>query len=108
MMTVVFTQSIGFGLNGAQDTLVAQAFGKGQDHMCGVYLNRARVVNTAFFVPMCLVFFLTEELMLATGQDPKAATAAEQYVILMLPGVFFHLQRHCTTKFLQAQGVFRP
>ena len=68
--------------------------------MCGVYLNRARVINTAFFVPMCIIFFFTEELLIALGQDPTTAAHAESYVTTMLPGLFFLLQRHCTTKFL--------
>ena len=76
--------------------------------MCGVYLNRARVVNIAFFIPMSLFFFLTEEIMIAAGQDPATAAYSETYVTIMLPGLFFLFQRHCTNKFLQACGVFRP
>ena len=39
MMTIVF------GMNGAMETFVAQAHGAGQTALCGVYLNRAFVIN---------------------------------------------------------------
>ena len=39
MILNVFGIAIIFGMNGAMETLVAQAFGKGDLYMCGVYLN---------------------------------------------------------------------
>ena len=85
--------SIAMGLNGALDTLVSQAFGNGQYRMCGVYMNRARVVNAAFFVPMCVVLLLTEEILIAFGQDQETSSYAETYVTTLIPGVFMLLQQ---------------
>ena len=47
------------GLNGALVTLVAQAKGDDKIALCGVYLNRARLINSLCFVPlMFLVIFV--------------------------------------------------
>ena len=61
------TFSIFFGMNGALETLVAQAFGAEQLSLCGVYLNRARVVNTIIFVPMTLILLNSKYLMRELG-----------------------------------------
>ena len=74
MVLNTFCVSVAIGFNGALDTLVSQAFGNGQYRMCGVYMNRARVINVAFFVPICIVLFLTEEILLAFGQDSETAS----------------------------------
>ena len=68
--------------------------------MCGVYLNRARVINSAFFIPMVVVFFFTEEILVGAGQDPTTAAYAETYVTTLLPGLFLLLQGHCINRFL--------
>ena len=49
-----------FGLNGALETLVSQAFGSGNIHLCGIYLNRARIINTMAFIPLMIVLICSE------------------------------------------------
>ena len=80
------------GFNGALDTLVSQAFGNGQYRMCGVYMNRARVLNFAFFIPICVMLLYTEEILVALGQDRETASYSQTYVTTQIPGVFFLLQ----------------
>ena len=67
MIMNVFCLSIGMGLNNALDTLVSQAFGNGQFELCGLYLNRARIVNLFVIVPIIVVLVFTEELLVAFG-----------------------------------------
>ena len=43
------------GLNGALETLVAQAFGAKQLRLCGQYLNRGRLINTIVFIPLAIL-----------------------------------------------------
>ena len=57
------------GMNGALETLVAQAYGAGQLHLCGVYLNRARVINTVIFVPLLFILLFTKPILESLGQD---------------------------------------
>ena len=98
MIINVFGLSIAIGFNGCLDTLVSQAYGKGLYGMCGVYLNRARFLNVCFFVPVCIILFLTEEILLATGQDPTVSANAETFVITLAFGIFCLLQRQATNR----------
>lgn len=43
------------GMNGAQDTLVSQAFGLNDLQLCGRYLNRGRAILLVAFCPIMLV-----------------------------------------------------
>ena len=61
------TFSVFFGMNGALETLVAQAFGAEQLSLCGVYLNRARVINTIIFLPLVLILLGSQYLLRALG-----------------------------------------
>ena len=45
------------GMNGAAESLVAQAYGAGDLRICGVYLNRGRIINTVLYVPLVLLLF---------------------------------------------------
>ena len=59
------------GMNGALETLVSQAFGANQLKLCGVYLNRARVINTAISLPLMGVMFFTKPILSVLGQQPE-------------------------------------
>ena len=45
----IFAMSIIMGMGQAISILVAQSFGKGDLYMCGVYLNRGRVLTFCTF-----------------------------------------------------------
>jgi Na+-driven multidrug efflux pump len=47
--------SVFIGLNGAVLTLVSQAYGSGNYHKCGVFLNRGRVVSILAFIPITII-----------------------------------------------------
>ena len=64
------------GMNGALETLVAQSFGAGQLFLCGVYFNRARVINTVIFIPLLILLLFTKPLMSAFGQDEEVSEYA--------------------------------
>ena len=107
-ITNIFVFSFGFGLNGAIETLATQAFGAGDLYMCGVVLNRGRVVGTAFFLPMLLFLLYTEELLLLTGQHREVSFQAGRMAIAMAPGIWASIQFEAERNFLQALGEFTP
>ena len=59
--------SIVIGLNGALETLTSQAFGAKNLDLCGVYLNRSRFVMIMFFIPITLLWFQTERVLVYIG-----------------------------------------
>jgi Na+-driven multidrug efflux pump len=56
-----------YGLLMAMDTLVSQAKGAGNLELCGVYLNRSRFILTIFYIPMVLISYYVEEILIALG-----------------------------------------
>ena len=63
VVTNVFFSSIAFGLNGALETLVSQAYGAMDFDMCAVYLHRSRLVLLIALIP-CSALLLNTERML--------------------------------------------
>ena len=95
------------GLNGAQETLTSQAYGSGNHlKLCGVYLNRGRMINITFYIPLALILcFFAETILVAIGQDPKVSRDAHSYICLTMPGIFFRGQFDLTKRFLQAMRI---
>ena len=63
-LTNLIVLSFLLGLNGAQENLTTQAFGNGKLELCGVYLNRGRVILLTFALPIVLlVIFFGEDIL---------------------------------------------
>ena len=88
------------GMNGALETLVAQAYGADQLGLCGVYLNRARVINTIIFLPLMLVLLFTKPILGALGQQEEVIEHAYTYVISNLLSVYLLGMFDLTKRFL--------
>jgi Na+-driven multidrug efflux pump len=80
--------SIMVGLNGAIDTLASHAFGDNDLRLCGVYLNRGRMILLAFSIPLAVLMSLTRQILTGIGQDPLVSHYAHLYVVYQLPGNF--------------------
>ena len=103
-----------FGLNGALETLVAQAYGASQDGdqiyknqmrmLCGRYLNLARLTLTVFMIlpKVVLLLFADEILITFFKQNSKVSEIAIQYCIISLPGVWALTQYDATKRYLNA------
>lgn len=94
------TLAIIVGMNGALETLVAQAFGAGQLELCGVYLNRGRLINTVIFIPLSVLLCFAGPVLKATGQDEEVIEYAMIYVLVNLPGVYLDGMFDLTKRFL--------
>jgi MATE family multidrug resistance protein len=64
MIMNLFGLSTVYGMNGAMETLVAHAFGHGNLHLCGVYLNRARLILCIVYIPIIIILFFAEDILL--------------------------------------------
>ena len=69
------------GMNGALETLVAHAYGANQLVLCGVYLNRARVINTVLFIPLVSILLFTRQILTFVGQDESVVEYAHTYIM---------------------------
>ena len=59
------------GMNGAIETLVSQAFGAEKLKLCGIYLNRGRLINTAIFIPIAMILCCSKQILTLLRQQPE-------------------------------------
>ena len=83
----ILSLSIAYGLNGALESLVSQAYGAGNLKLCGIFLNRSRVVLIGFMAPMMFVLSYSSQILVALGQDKDSAAYAQAYVYAFMPGL---------------------
>ena len=88
------------GMNGALETLVSHAYGANQLVLCGVYLNRARVINTTIFIPLASILLFTREVLMFLGQEESVVEHAHTYIIANLPSVYMLGIYDMTKRFL--------
>ena len=91
-----------YGLNSAIATLCSQAYGCGNLHKCGVYLNKGRIAIVLFFIPIFFIMFLCEPFLLAIRMDPQAARLAQVYTYGLVVALFFQAQFDATRQYLNA------
>lgn len=76
----IFGWVILFGLNQTLVTLVSQSYGQGNLQLCGIYLNRGRVITMFAAVPITIVFYQSGNILLAAGIDAETAKYAQIYI----------------------------
>jgi len=92
------------GFNSALETLVSQAYGMGSMYLCGVYLNKGRIIITIIFVPIVLILLLSDRILISLGQDQMSAYYALKYIQIILPGLFFQAHFDCIYSFLNCMN----
>uniref|UniRef100_A0A7C9FLS6 Protein DETOXIFICATION n=1 Tax=Opuntia streptacantha TaxID=393608 RepID=A0A7C9FLS6_OPUST len=104
--SVIGCFSFGFmlGMGSALETLCGQAFGAGQVHMLGIYMQRSCIILLASCVVMLPIYIFSGPLLRLIGQDPGIADLAGKFTILIIPQLFSLAINFPTQKFLQAQS----
>ena len=92
----------------AIDPLVTQAHGAGDGTAAARALQRGLVMALALSAPLLAVWLVTEEFLLAIGQAPEHAAAAEAYIRAQLPSVPFFLCSAALRQYLQGREMVRP
>jgi len=100
--------SVVVGLNSAVDTLCAQSFGAGQKQLVGLVAQRAAAAFTLVLIPIGVLWWHTEQLLLWAGQEADVARLAGEYVRWSMPSLLPYLYTDIARRFLQAQGITRP
>jgi multidrug resistance protein, MATE family len=102
MLLNVCCFAVSQGLNGTLETFVSQCYGAGELRMCGVYLNRARLIVSVVLLPVAITFLFADTILVGVGQDPKVSKMARDYVVYCLPGVIAIVQFDCVKRYLQS------
>ncbi|XP_031275628.1 protein DETOXIFICATION 35-like [Pistacia vera] len=105
-LSVIGTFSFGFmlGMGSALETLCGQAFGAGQVHMLGVYMQRSWIVLWVSCIILLPVYIFATPILKLLGQEDEIADLAGQFTLLVIPQLFSLAINFPTQKFLQAQS----
>ncbi|KAL0359259.1 UNVERIFIED_CONTAM: protein DETOXIFICATION 35 [Sesamum angustifolium] len=104
--TVIGTFAFGFmlGMGSALETLCGQAFGAGQVHMLGVYMQRSMIILLATCILLLPIYIFATPILKLLGQEDEIAHLAGYYTRFLIPQLFSLAIIFPTQKFLQAQS----
>lgn len=72
--------------------------------MCGVYLNRGRIVLTFMLIPLFVLLIYTEQFFGFLGFDPVASRHSQIYIYYLLPSLYFMGMIDSNRRFLVNMG----
>ena len=96
---------IAMGGTTALDTLCSSTFTGSKDpHDLGILLQRAFIILGLFYIPVAILWALSEPLFLALGQDAQISRDSAQFLRCLIPGGLGYIYFEAMKKYLQAQG----
>ncbi|KAI3719372.1 hypothetical protein L6452_20269 [Arctium lappa] len=102
-LSVRFINGILLGMSSATETLCGQAFGAGQNHMMGIYLQRSWIVDlitSTVFIP---VFIFGTQIFKLVGEEEAIAKSGGYLSLWFIPFVYNFVFSLTIQMFLQAQ-----
>ncbi|KAA8539944.1 hypothetical protein F0562_026636 [Nyssa sinensis] len=105
-LSVIGIFSFGFmlGMGSALETLCGQAFGAGQVHMLGVYMQRSWIILSISCIILLPIYIFTTPILKLLGQEDDIANLAGKFTIQIIPQFFSLAIVFPGQKFLQAQS----
>ncbi|XP_022744001.1 protein DETOXIFICATION 24-like isoform X2 [Durio zibethinus] len=100
---VRFINGILIGMSSATETLCGQAFGAGQHHMMGIYLQRSWIVDGLTATILLPVFFFATPIFKLLGQEDEIADAAGTISLWFIPMLYYMVFGLTIQMYLQAQ-----
>eukprot|EP01018_Ginkgo_biloba_P032062 Gb_09088 [translate_table: standard] len=92
------------GMGSALETLCGQAYGAGQIHMLGVYMQRSWVILNGTSLVLSLVYIFAPPILKLFGQSDEISDLSGKFAIWMLPQLFAYAMNFPMQKFLQSQS----
>ena len=92
----------------ALETLCGQAYGAKQYHLLGIFLQRAVVILLVASVPVAIIWLNMTSILVALGEDPEIAQAAQTYVYWLIPILLSYVLLFPLIKFFQTQKAVLP
>ena len=97
---------IALGGTTALDTLCSATFtGSRNPHDLGVLLQRAFIVLGLFYIPVAILWFCSEPVFKALGQDDRLSRDSARFLSCLVPGGLGYIYFEALKKYLQAQGL---
>ena len=80
----------------------------GQTKRSGIYLNAGRMITTVLSVPIMLVLWYSEEILLLMGQNAQTSVHAAQFCIGLVPSVTLYGFTNMHMYYLNSFHYTRP
>lgn len=105
-ITVIGGFTFGFmlGMGSALETLCGQAFGAGQIHMLGVFMQRSWIILIVTAVLLTPIYIFSTPILKLLGQADDISDLAGLFAIGILPQLFAFAVNFPIQKFLQSQS----
>lgn len=100
---VRFACGITLGMSSATETLCGQAFGAGQYHMMGIYLQRSWIVSSSVTTILLPAFIFAAQIFKLLGQVDEIAEEAGTISLWFIPVLYTTLFSSTMQMYLQAQ-----
>nr|XP_043621494.1 protein DETOXIFICATION 17-like [Erigeron canadensis] len=100
--------SLMVGLSTALETFCGQSFGAAQYHLLGIHMQRAMIVLSSVSLPLAVMWFYAENLLVFLRQDPEISAEAGLYARYLIPCLFADALLQCLVRFLQSQNNVIP
>ncbi|MCL7040387.1 hypothetical protein MKW94_030048 [Papaver nudicaule] len=92
------------GMGSALETLCGQAFGAGQLHMLGIYMQRSWVILNTMCVCLLPIYIWAEPILKFFGESDDIAALSAKFALYMIPQLFAYGFNFPIQKFLQSQS----
>ncbi|KAK1423785.1 hypothetical protein QVD17_19093 [Tagetes erecta] len=102
-LNVMFVNGVLLGMSSATETLCGQAFGAGQHHMMGIYLQRSWIVDLITCTVMLPVFLFGAPIFKLLGEEEAIAESGGYISIWFIPYIYTFVFSLTMQMFLQAQ-----
>ncbi|EMD69138.1 hypothetical protein GGP41_004848 [Bipolaris sorokiniana] len=100
---------VALGGTTAIDTLASASFtGSKNRHDLGIILQRSFLVLLLFYIPIAIVWFCSEPLFQALGQEDYIARDSAKFLSVLAPGGIGYIYFEALKKYMQAQEIMRP
>lgn len=100
---------IGMGGSTALDTLASSTFtGSKNKHDLGILLQRSFIVLGLFYIPVAILWTVSEHLFRALGQPEQLCKDSAKFLTFLIPGGLGYIAFETMKKYLQAQEIMRP
>ncbi|XP_031477788.1 protein DETOXIFICATION 12-like [Nymphaea colorata] len=96
------------GMASALETLCGQAYGAEQYQKLGLYTQKAIIALLVVCIPITILWFYMEKLLILIGQESDISHEAGKYAVCLLPGLFGAALLQPMVKFLQSQSLVLP
>ena len=96
------------GMGTAVSTICGQAYGAGNHRKVAEMLQLALWVNWAVCIPISILWWNAEAILIVLGQDPSVSSAAGDYIRWLIPFIWCFAAQGAFNAWLNAQRIMKP